>query len=191
MSSITKVWTEADFRKELLRLDQYVKKTKGIDLVGSKLEIVYSEKARCTLGMYYSREKKFKFSLLFFNSDVPEACAIDVIRHEYAHYYADVVFGYCGGHGALFKAACRIVGANPSTYYSKQFESSARKKEELDAMVYESIVKPGQVVLHPSFGEGRVLSVEGSKHTALLKINFGCQGVKQIDEVWLKNNGVI
>ena len=94
MSSITKEWNEEDFRKELRRLDQYVKRSQGVDLVGGELDIEYSERARCTLGMYYPKEKKFKFSLLFFNSDVPEACAIDVIRHEYAHYYADVVMGY-------------------------------------------------------------------------------------------------
>lgn len=51
--------------------------------MGAELDIEFS-RARCTLGMYYPKEKKFKFSLLFFNSDVPEACAIDVIRHEYA-----------------------------------------------------------------------------------------------------------
>nr|DAZ69548.1 MAG TPA: transposase [Caudoviricetes sp.] len=56
----------------------------------------------------------YSCNILSLYSDVPEACAIDVIRHEYAHYYADVVMGYNHGHGALFKAACHIVGANPS-----------------------------------------------------------------------------
>lgn len=92
MSSITKNWSEEDFRKELRRLDELVKRSQGIDLVGAELDIEFS-RARCTLGTYCPKEKKFKFSLLFFNSDVPEACAIDVIRHEYAHYYNDVVLG--------------------------------------------------------------------------------------------------
>ena len=91
MSSITKSWAEEDFRKELRRLDEMVKRSQGIDLVGAELDIEFS-RAGCTLGTYYPKEKKFKFSLLFFNSDVPKACAIDVIRHEYAHYYNDVVF---------------------------------------------------------------------------------------------------
>lgn len=191
MSSITKEWNEEDFRKELRRLDQYVKRSQGIDLVGGELDIEYSERARCTLGMYYPKEKKFKFSLLFFNSDVPEACAIDVIRHEYAHYYADVVMGYSHGHGSLFKTACRIVGANPSTYYSKTFEASARKKEEWDARTYDSAVKEGQLVLHPQFGEGNVLLINKLRDTALLKIDFGKYGIRIIDETWLKNNGVV
>lgn len=191
MSSITKEWKEEDFRKELRRLDQYVKQTQGIDLVGAELDIEYSERARCTLGMYYPKEKKFKFSLLFFNSDVPEACAIDVIRHEYAHYYADVVLGCDHGHGPQFKVACRIVGANPSTYYSRAFEETARKKEEWDACTYDSAVKEGQLVLHPQFGEGNVLLINKLRDTALLKIDFGKYGIRIIDETWLRNNGVV
>ena len=33
MSSITKSWAEEDFRKELRRLDEMVKRSQGIDLV--------------------------------------------------------------------------------------------------------------------------------------------------------------
>lgn len=190
MSSITKNWAEEDFRKELRRLDEMVKRSQGIDLVGAELDIEFS-RARCTLGMYYPKEKKFKFSLLFFNSDVPEACAIDIIRHEYAHYYNDVVFGINHGHGARFKAACRIVGAHPSTYYSKEFESSARKKEEWDAREYKSNLKVGQRIRHPFFGSGVISAVENKKDSALLTIDFGDKGVRIIDEIWLKKNGLV
>lgn len=191
MSSLTKIWTEADFRRELRRLDQYVKETQGIVLNGGQLPIVYSQRAKCMLGAYYPGQKMFKFSLLFFNSDVPEACALDVIRHEYAHYYADVVFGVNRGHGAQFKAACRIVGANPNTYYSKDFEAAAREKEARSAAVYRSTVSPGQRVRHPSFGEGRVLSVDCKQTTAWLRVDFGSSGIKLLDEAWLRANGIL
>lgn len=191
MSSKTKCWTEEDFRKELRRLDKYVKQTQGIDLVGGELKIEFSEKARHTLGVYYSRQKKFKFSLAFFNSDVPEACAIDVIRHEYAHYYNHVVFGVPGGHGASFKAACRAVGANPSTYYTKSFEAFARRSEEIEAYQYKSLLSKGDEVLHPFFGMGVVTNVENKKTTATLTVDFGKHGVKIIDECWLKANGAV
>ena len=108
MSSITKNWTEQDFRREWRQIDLYVKKTKGLDLKGAELDIIFSEKARCNLGMYYGQERKFRFSLPFFNSNVPEACAIDVIRHEYAHFYNHVVFGHFG-HSASFKTCCKKV----------------------------------------------------------------------------------
>jgi hypothetical protein len=65
LSSITKNWAEKDFRKELKRLDEMMKRSQGIDLVGAELDIEFS-RTRCTLGMYYPKEKKFKFSLLFF-----------------------------------------------------------------------------------------------------------------------------
>lgn len=99
--------------------------------------------------------------------------------------------GYSHGHGALFKAACHIVGANPSTCYSKTFEASACTKEEWDACTYDSVVKEGQLVLHPQFGEGNVLLINKLRDTALLKIDFGKYGIRFIDETWLRNNGVV
>ncbi|MBQ2881651.1 MAG: SprT-like domain-containing protein, partial [Clostridia bacterium] len=115
MSSITKRWTEEDFRRELRKIDKHVRETQGIDLSGAELEITFSERARCRLGYYSHVKRMFNFSLAFFNSNVPEESAIDVIRHEYAHYYNHVVNGQYG-HGVYFKSACRIVGANPRTY---------------------------------------------------------------------------
>ena len=77
MSSITKNWTEEDFRKELRRLDDYVKRTQGIDLAGSELEITFSTRAKSRLGTYYYNAKMFKFSLLFFNA-LPTIIAIAI-----------------------------------------------------------------------------------------------------------------
>lgn len=190
MSSITKNWTEADFRKELRSLDQHVKKTQGIELVGAELDLTFSDRARCRLGAYYYKEKMFRFSLPFFNSDVPEACAVDVIRHEYAHYYTHVVFGKYG-HGSHFKKACRIVNANPSTYYSKKFEDYAREKEEREAKGYQSTLEIGQQVIHPNFGLGIVLEIKCDRDSALLTVDFGERGIRRIDEIWLQKNGVI
>ena len=110
MSSKTKNWTEEDFRKELRRLDAMVQEKQGITLVGAEFEIQFMNTRR-TLGYYYPTQKRFRFSLPFFNSDVPENCALDVIRHEYAHYYAHAVYGYRGVHGKPFKEACIAVGA--------------------------------------------------------------------------------
>ncbi len=190
MSSVTKNWTKEDFRKELRRLDEHVRRTQGIDLVGAELDIEVSLNSTRTLGLYFSKEKKFRFSLPFFNSDIPEACAIDVIRHEYAHYYAEVVFG-AYGHGTQFKKACNIVGANPNTHYSRKFEDAARRREAWDAARYDSTVRLGHKVLHPSFGEGTILSLKNSKFSALLTIDFGQNGVRIVDEKWLRENGVI
>ena len=191
MSSKTKNWTEEDFRRELRHIDEHVKKTQGIELVGAELDITYSQTAVHVLGRYYPREKKFRFSLAFFNSDIPEACAIDVIRHEYAHYYNDVVFGVESGHGKTFKAACKIVGANPKTYYNPAFEKAERLREESLSRTYNSSVSVGQEVEHPVYGAGIVVSLENRRDSALLTVDFGKHGVKKIDEIWLRENGLI
>lgn len=190
MSSVTKKWTEEDFRRELRRLDRHVRDTQGVDLVGGELEIAFSQ-SRYTLGMYHSRQKKFTFSLAFFNSDVPEQCALDVIRHEYAHYYNHAVFGVNHGHGIEFKSACIIVGAFPNTYYSKTFESFARNAEADRAKTRESRVKTGQVIKHPAYGMGKVISQEPKGNTVFLKVEFPKVGVKTIDEAWLESHGML
>lgn len=90
-----------------------------------------------------------------------------------------------------FSRNTQIVGAHPSTYYSKEFESSARKREEWDAREYKSELKIGQRICHPFFGAGVVLKVDNKKDSALLTINFGDKGVRIIDEIWLKKNGLV
>lgn len=191
MSSITKNWTEVDFRRELRKIDRHIKETQGLDLGGAKLDIVCSTRVKRALGTYYPRDKKFRFSLSFFNSDVPESCAIDVIRHEYAHYYTDVVMKAKCDHGPAFKTACRIVGANPSTYYSRTFEENERKKEAYNAQRYVSAVKVGTRITHPVFGEGLVLCVENSNTSAILTVDFKKVGLKKLDELWLRKCGAV
>ena len=190
MSSKTKVWTVEDFRRELEKIDDFVRRTQGIVLCGSTLDIELFN-AKRTYGMYCINEMKFRFSNCFFNSEVPESCAIDVIRHEYAHYYAHAVFGYIGGHGAQFKAACKIVGALPNTYYSRRFEAVEREKEIEKAKVYHSRMKTGQRLVHPRYGEGTVSAIENGRTTALLTVNFKNGVERRIDECWIIANGKI
>lgn len=190
MSSKTKNWTVEDFRRELAIIDEHVRKTQGINLCGASLDIGFSN-ARCTLGMYYYNEMKFRFSIPFFNSDIPEACAIDVIRHEYAHYYAHAVMGYSGGHGKPFKAACKIVGALPSRLYSHQFEAVEREREIERARTYSSRLKVGEKIIHPGYGAGAVTSIENGRTSALLTVSFKNGEIKKIDECWLIANGKI
>lgn len=190
MSSKTKNWTEEDFRAELKRIDDFVRVKHGIDLCGSELEIGFSNSHR-TLGVYYSGDMRFVFSLAFFNSNVPEECAIDVIRHEYAHYYTHAVFGIRGGHGAYFKAACKAVGAIPHTYYSRFAEEMARTREWEKACVYSGKLKEGDAVTHPKYGNGIVISSESGRSSALLTVEFEAVGEKKIDECWILKFGKV
>lgn len=100
-------WKQEDFRRELYKLD---KKT-GLD--SSKLRIKIG-KAKTYIGTYCikksTNQKWFRFSAFYFNDEnFPKEAAIEVIKHEYAHFYDDVMFGG-RGHGESWKKACEIVG---------------------------------------------------------------------------------
>lgn len=117
MSTIAKTWTENKIRSIIRKLDE---KT---GLNGAALPIKLASHGNA-LGYYqYAGEKKFGFKPKFINdSETKEAEVIDVIRHEYAHYYVDVTHleRYIGhsrretSHGDDWKWACKMVGADPT-----------------------------------------------------------------------------
>lgn len=121
MSTITKIWTEDKIRFIIRKLDA---KT---GLNGAALPIAFKCNGR-VLGQYSHKPKAFRFNRMFFNApSTGEAEAIDVIRHEYAHYYVDATFlaQYIGHssrethHGDDWKWACRMVGALPTRCHDK------------------------------------------------------------------------
>lgn len=84
MSTLTKTWTVDKIRSIIRKLDE---KT---GLNGASLSITISGSGR-SLGYYqYAAPKSFGFNRKFFNDPLTkESEVIDVIRHEYAHYYDD------------------------------------------------------------------------------------------------------
>lgn len=119
-----------------------------------------------------------------FSFEISETGKLDVVRHEYAHYYARVSFGYYGGHGTPWKRACGIVGCSPAIYYNSQ----AMKEEEQRNAPYYSIYSVGEHICHPVFGSGRIEQITAYSHTAVLRVRFSNGDVRKIDEVWLKKN---
>ena len=117
MSTITNTWSESKIRDIIRKLDE---KT---GLNGAELPIMFNVYGH-TLGCYrYVEPKAFGFNRKFFNDPFTnEAEVIDVIRHEYAHYYVDVanLAHYVGhssretSHGDDWKWACKMVGADPT-----------------------------------------------------------------------------
>lgn len=188
MSSITKEWTESDFRRELRKIDDYVRETQNIELSGCELEIVIPPRISGAIAAYYPCEKKFEFSQKFFNSDIPENCAVDVIRHEYAHYYVDVVLGKRCGHREPFKSVCRLIGVNRDIYFTKEFEEMERQREKWQHIKYDSCVKIGQRINHPVYGYGIVEDIVNKQTSASVIIDFGKKGVKVVDDMWLRQN---
>lgn len=136
MSTLTAVWTEDKIRSIIRKLDE---KT---DLNGAALPIKLASHGNA-LGYYqYVGENKFGFKPNFFNDpNTKEAEAVDVIRHEYAHYYVDATNisryftrkGSSRGHNTDWKWACKMVGADPTSYHRKEiFED--KNWTENDAM---------------------------------------------------------
>lgn len=117
MSTLTKIWTEEKIRDIIRHLDE---KT---GLSGATLPIAFNSYGNL-LGYYrYVKPKAFGFNRKFFDDpSTGEAEVIDVIRHEYAHYYVDVAnlelfVGHSRremSHGDDWKWACGMVGADPT-----------------------------------------------------------------------------
>lgn len=115
MSEYTRAWTIEKLREIIRKLDE---KT---GLNGAALDIVLFKGGR-RLGYYRkSKEKSFGFNIKFFNdSATKEAEIVEIVRHEYAHYYDDVtkLENYVmrspreKSHGADWKWACKMVGSN-------------------------------------------------------------------------------
>lgn len=119
MSEYTQNWTEEEFRSLLRALDA---KT---GLKGAELPIRF-DKLAGSLGIFVGGKDPAKwalrFNLRYFNDPKwAEIEAINVVRHEYAHYYVDAagVEKYirrennCPHHGLPWKWACGMVGSKP------------------------------------------------------------------------------
>ncbi|MBQ3004643.1 MAG: SprT-like domain-containing protein [Clostridia bacterium] len=191
ISSKTKVWTVEDFRRELKKIDDYVFETQGIELAGAEFEIKINDRMEKIYGLCDCVNMRFTFSSRFFNSDIPESCAIDVIRHEYAHYYAYAVFGDFCHHNWKFKKACLIVGATPQSCYTQAYKNREREKERKANLTFESTTRKGKMVKHPEYGFGVIQEVKNTKTTAILTVKFEGGVIKKVDEKWLRKNGKI
>lgn len=120
MSTITKEWDENKIRWIIDNID---KKT---GLHGAEIRIVLANHAGA-LGCYqFVGEEVFWFKPSFINNDdTPEAAVIDLIRHEYAHYYVHAAnlkrfIGHSKretSHGKDWRWACKMVGAIPTRCY--------------------------------------------------------------------------
>lgn len=191
--AIPRAWTLEMIRSEIKRLDKIT------GLRGQDIPCVFNPKLHCALGRFWGgdrgateKEMKFEFSKDFFactsqsdnrhfSFDISETGKLDVVRHEYAHYYARVSFSYFGCHGAPWKRACGIVGCSPGIYYNPK---AMIEKEQRNAP-YVSKYCVGDSIYHQSFGTGTIQAIETYSNTAVLTVVFSNGICKKIDELWL------
>lgn len=90
--------------------------------------------AMCEFTSHSAIPVQFMFNLYYLDW-LPETDCIDVIRHEYAHAAAALLFGPASlrgsGHGPLWQRVCAMVDCRPSpyTYNLNVLEPLATKKQ--------------------------------------------------------------
>lgn len=133
VSVLAESWTKEVFLEMIRNLD---KRTGGD---GASLDIILFNGGK-RLGYYrYGKQNAFGFNQSFFNNpSVNVAGKIDVIRHEYAHYYDHVtkLDRYVvrsqreKAHGAEWKFACYMLNANPRRCHNEALFKDVRWSEE-------------------------------------------------------------
>ena len=177
------IWDEARIRAELTRLD-------GITgLNGGELPIRLNN-ARCTLGMfsYASPDNlNFTFSNYWFqNPDWSEESALDVIRHEYAHYMDYMQRGE-SAHDKMWRMCCLKVGAMPTRLYNDKLNDHIVKEHQRDEALSKQYdaYQTGMIVLHPKYGEGVITAIEGEGVHRAVTVDFASVGIKRLGIQWV------
>lgn len=176
------VWTETAIRKELARLDAIT------GLHGASLPIRFSN-AKKTLGMYSVSNggSTFTFSNFFFQKpNWPAADALDVIRHEYAHYMDHKLYGNYG-HGATWKHCCVVAGADPERLYNPE-RRARRAADNMRKLAQYDTYHAGTVVVHSRFGDGVIDKITGEGTGRTVSVAFRSVGRKTVPLAWLVQN---
>lgn len=180
-------WDEKHIRQELIKLDA---KTR---LSGATLPI-YFNNSKYTLGKFCSANGgEFIFSNYYFqNPEWSKESALDVIRHEYAHYMDYKIYGHLG-HSKTWKRCCLEVGALPIRCYNSEHEEYYQKKhkvEEAQKKACNSYI-PGIKIIHPTFGCGVILQKIGEDVNSLAIVRFNDSIDKKLSLAWIHNNCIV
>lgn len=178
-------WPKEAIRAEISRLD-------GITgLKGAAVTIrlypepeplgcfTFIDPVRMTFGFSFTRFEDPKFTT---------AEALDVIRHEYAHFMEYKLFGESTDHGPNWKECCRKVGARPQNLYTREWAELARSRERahLERTRTDGFT-PGRKIIHPVFGEGVVEHIRREPAMTMVTIRFS-EGSKTLDVNWARQH---
>lgn len=177
------IWSEDSIRAVMKELDR---KT---GLSGAKLPIHFGN-AKQTLGLFCASEMYFRFSNYWFQDpDWQYEYAIDVIRHEYAH-YMDWELNRKLGHGISWKVCCAKIDARPERLYQPQYNNYYKKlhqKEKAIASAQDQY-SIGSEIVHPKYGHGVVEDVESHGADTIIGVEFDFAGFKRLLLRWIVEN---
>ena len=178
------IWTEERIREEMRRLDE---KT---GLHGAQLPIEFF-RGRSLLGEYcFDADKGFRFSVTYLDDPQwSERSALNLIRHEYAHYMDHVLNGSAPGssHGPRWKAYCSSIGGLPVGRYSEDVEKRYKKQmvSDASAAIRYGRYEVGRSIVHPAFGRGMIVEAAGEGPSRIITVKFGAAGLKRLGAAWV------
>ena len=180
-------WDEPMIRYELEKLDEIT------GLEGSSLKIQFiNGYSKDFLAQYHCicGNRFFLFNNKYFsNVDFPVNDALDVIRHEYAHYMNDMIY-HNYEHDYTWKICCRLIGACPLEFYkegSAKYFYELYQKEKTIWPEYEKY-KVADLILHPQYGLGIISSIDGPVFSRRIDVDFESGISKRLGLSWVHNN---
>ena len=182
------IWTEERIREELRRLDQ---KT---GLHGAELPIEFY-RGTSYLGQYCLVNQRFRFSVTYLEDPKwTEQSALDLIRHEYAHYMDHTLNGSiqypC--HGSRWKAYCSSIGGVPIGHYVEDIERQYKKQNmnKASLALRYGDYDVGKSIVHPQFGRGMIVGAAGEGASRIIDVRFPVVGIKRLGVAWVDKNCV-
>ena len=130
--------------------------------------------------------RRFTFSRIYLDDPkFTEEEALDLIRHEYAHYMANEVYGTCG-HDVEWRICCKAVGANPLRLYNEDRKRYVRRKHKEEDEMSEmcDTFECGMKIIHPQFGRGEIRDINGEGARRTLMIEFADGKQKKLSAYW-------
>lgn len=178
-------WPKEAIRAEIRRLDG-ITGLRGSDVTVRLYEereplgcFTFKDPVRMTFGFSTTRFEEPGFTA---------AEALDIIRHEYAHFMEYRLFGESTDHGPNWKKCCIRIGARPENLYTSRWKENARRQEKERARrTRVDGFQEGQTVRHPVFGEGCITAIEAGEKMTKLTIAFA-SGPRILDIDWVRKN---
>jgi len=163
---------------------------KKTGLHGAELPIEFY-RGKSYLGWFYFRPTMyFRFSVTYVDDPHwTEQSALDLIRHEYAHYMNWMRNGL-SGHGKEWKVCCSEIGGRPVRCFSPEVEEGYKKRNIIAASTATryGTYEVGKSIVHPVFGKGMIVGANGEGPARIIDVKFPTIGIKRLGVAWVDKN---
>ena len=178
-------WPKEAIREEIQRLDRIT----GLNGAAVTIRLYQEREPMGCFTFIDPVRMTFGFSTTRFEEPgFTQAEALDIVRHEYAHFMEYRLFGKSTDHGPNWKQCCLKIGARPEALYTERWKEEAREKErELARKNRVDGFTIGKTVHHPEFGEGTVEQIDRLPTMTILSVRFS-SGIRKLDVAWVRSH---